>query len=303
MITRRLAPVGALLAAGAILVFASNRGVEAQAQERAVYVTALDRSGVPLETLSPSDIVIREDDVAREVVRIAPATEPMQIALLVDNSQASESFIRDYREALPAFIQALMTGAEPGARNEVSLIALAERPTILVNYTPDAGQVLKGVQRLFATSASGTYLLDAIMEVSNGIRKRASSRPVIVAIATEGPDLSDRVYQQVLEPLFESRAAFHVITLGNPRNSSHDRAVTLDRGTRETGGSYETLLTGTALTAHLKKFANQLTHQFRVTYGRPRSLIPPEKIDVTSARDGLIVRGTPVIPEDERGKR
>jgi hypothetical protein len=40
-----------------------------------------------------------------------------------------------------------------------------------------------------------------------------------------------------------------------------------------------------------------------VTYGRPRSLIPPEKIEVTAARDELTVRGTPVMPENERGKR
>jgi hypothetical protein len=293
--------VAALAVTLAILPFTAAL-VHAQPQERALWVTALDRSGAPVDTLSPDDIVVREDNVAREVTRIAPATEPMQIALMVDNSQASEGFIRDYREALPVFIQAMM-GGDPGRRNEVALIALAERPTILANYTPESGAVLKGVQRLFATPQSGTYLLDGIIEISNGITKRGATRPVIVALVTEGPELSDRVYQQVLEALHESGAVLHIITLGNPRNVSHDRSMVLDRGTRETGGSYEVLLTGTALTNHLKKFANELTQQFRVTYGRPRTLIPPEKITVEAARDQLTVRGTPVLEQEDRSRR
>jgi hypothetical protein len=287
----------------AFLVAAAPASVAAQAQQRAVYVSALDRSGVPVPALAPSDIVVREDNVAREVLGITPASEPMQIALLVDTSTAAEPYIRDLREALPPFIEALMADETPGSRNEVALITVGERPTVVANYTPERAAVLKGAQRLFAAPQSGTYLLDGIIETSQGITKRASSRPVIVAIVTEGPELSDRVYQQVLEPLARSGAALHVITLGNPRNDLHDRAVVFDRGTKESGGSYETLLTGTALTNYLKKFANQLTNQFRVTYGRPQSLIPPEKITVTTPRADLTVRGTPEIPAREQGRR
>jgi hypothetical protein len=298
MIHRRPAALAAICAA---LALAASTYVAAQAQERVIYVTALDRDGAPVEALSPDDIVVREDGTAREVLRIAPAVEPMHIALLVDNSTAAEPFIRDYRQALVPFVQALM-GNEPGLRNEVALITLAERPTIVANYTPDPEPILNGVRRLFSQPQSGTYLLDGIIEVSQGIMKRAPQRPVIVAIVTDGPDLSQRMYQQVLEPLLAGGAAFHVIIVGTPRNMEHDRSVVLDRGTKETGGSYETLLTGTALENHLKKFANQLTHQFRVTYARPRALIPPEDITVTAARPALTVRGTPEVPPRELGR-
>ena len=54
-------------------------------------------TGAPVADLGPADFIVREDNVAREVLRVAPASEPMQIALLVDNSQAAEPFIRDYR--------------------------------------------------------------------------------------------------------------------------------------------------------------------------------------------------------------
>ena len=41
---------------------------------------SLDETGAPVPDLGPSDFVVREDNVAREVLSVAPATEPMQIA-------------------------------------------------------------------------------------------------------------------------------------------------------------------------------------------------------------------------------
>ena len=67
----------------------------------------------------------------------------------------------------------------------------------------------------------------------------------------------------------------------------------LDEGTRETGGQYVTLLTESALDPGLQKLARQLSSQYKVVYGRPDSLIPPEKTEVSSARPGVTMRGTP----------
>ena len=172
----------------------------AQAIERSLYVSVLDDKGAPIPALGPADFIVREDNVAREILRVAPASDPMLIALLVDNSQASESFIRDYRQALPAFIDAV-TGDEAGAKNLVSLVGIGERPTILTDYTSNKAELNKGVQRLFAIPAAGTYLLDGIIEISQGIKKRQPERAVIVALTSEGPELSERNYQTVLEAL------------------------------------------------------------------------------------------------------
>src|ERR1700710_2893628 len=134
MTARRLFQTAVLATALEALVPAAAR---AQAQQRVVYVSALDQSGAPVSSLAPSDLIIREDKVAREVLSITPAQEPMHIALLVDNSQAAESFIRDYREALPAFITGIFAD-ESGAKHQISIVTLAERPTINTEYTSDA---------------------------------------------------------------------------------------------------------------------------------------------------------------------
>jgi hypothetical protein len=299
MTARRLFDAAAITA---MLVVSGPAPGHAQAVQRAMFVSALDQNGAPVSILAPTDIVVREDKVTREVLSIAPATEPMQIALLVDNSQAADAYIRDYREALPAFISTVL-GDESGAKHQISIVTLAERPTINTEYTSDAAPLSAGAGRIFAMPGSGTYLLDGIIEVSQGIRKRGFSRPVIVAITTEGPEMSDRQYQSVLGPLRESGAAFHVIVVGNPRNPSYDRSIVLDQGTRESGGRFDTLLTGNALTSRLKQVAEELTHQFRVTYARPQTLIPPEQVTVASAREGLTVRGTPAPEPREQERR
>lgn len=289
-------------ALAAVLVGSSPAFTHAQAQQRDVYVSALDQSGAPVESLAPTDVVIREDKIAREVLAVIPAQEPMHIALLLDNSQASESYIRDYREAIPAFIAAIAAD-ENGAKHQISIITLAERPTINTDYTSDTALLTAGAGRIFAMPGSGTYLLDGLIEIGQGLKKHNFTRPIIIAITTEGPEMSDRQYQGVLEPLRASGAAFHVIVVGNPRNTSYDRSIVLDQGTREGGGRFDTLLTGNALTARMKQVAAELTHQFRVTYSRPQMLIPPEQVTISSGKEGLTVRGVPALEPRAQDRR
>src|ERR1700722_12236617 len=127
-----------------------------------MYVSVLNEADAPVADLGPSDFVVREDNVAREVLRVEPATEPMQIAVLVDNSQASRDYIRDIRAGLEVFVNE-MTG---GPKNELSIIALAERPTILSDPSADREKIMKGVGRIFEQRGSGNYLLDGVIEVS-----------------------------------------------------------------------------------------------------------------------------------------
>ena len=278
-----------------LLVMAASAPVTllAQSTPRALYVSVLDDKGVPIADLGPTDVIVREDNVAREILTVTPASDPMVIALLVDTSQASSNFIRDYRQALPAFINAV-TGEDAGARNLVSLIGIGERPTILTDFTADKAALLKGVDRVFAIPTAGTYLLDGIIEISQGIKKREPERAVIVALTSEGPELSNRTYQQVLEALHASGAALHVIVIGSPVNRSQDRQIALSRGTDETGGRYDTIFVSSGLEAKLKQVAAELTGQYRVTYSRPQSLIPPERIKIETTRPKATARGIPV---------
>src|SRR5262249_42170662 len=144
--------------------------------------------------------------------------------------------------------------------------------------------------------ASQPTLLDAIAEASDGLAKRHAARPVIVAITTETEDGSFRVYDQVLDSLAKSGAALYAVGIGQPYNQQ-DRSIVLDRGTKDSGGDYDTVLASNALGARMMRLAGHLTHQYLVTYAHPNSLIPPDRVTVSAAKAGLTARGTLVKTE------
>jgi hypothetical protein len=290
MTNRRLLAAALSVAACAL---AWSSALRAQPLQRAMYVSALNDAGAPVPDLGPSDFIIREDNVAREVLKVEPALEPMQVAVLVDTSQAARNDISHIRTALPGFVRTLTSG---GVKNEVAIIAIGERPTVFTNYTSNQAELKKGIDRIWSTQGSGAYLLDGIIETCQGFKKREAQRPVIVAILSEGPELSGRYHDQALDPLKANGAAFHALTMGRPSSSVseefRERNMVLDEGPRLTGGRREELLTPMALDAKLTQLGEELTHQYKVTYAHPDSLIPPEKVTVTAAKAGVTARGT-----------
>lgn len=279
----------------ASLLLTAVVAVHGQALQRGLYVSVVDGKGQPVENIGPNDLIVREDNVTREILRVQPATDPIQIAVLVDTSQASSNFIRDYRQALPAFLDVVL-GDEAGGQNQVAIIGIGERPTILSDYTTDRKKLQSGIDRLFAIPNAGTYLLDAIMEVGQGLEKRKAERPVMLALTTEGPELSQRNFQLVLDRLKSSKATLHVIGIGSPVNFDQDRSAVISIGPKNTGGRTDQLLLPSGLKQRLQEVGKEIISQYRVTYARPDSLIPPEKIDVAAKRDGLTARGIAITP-------
>jgi VWFA-related protein len=298
-----LVRMGLTLASMLLIGSLADPDVLAQARERSLFVSVLDRQGNTVPGLQPADFVVREDDATREVLRVGKATEPMQVALLVDNSQAATRAITNLRDGLGPFVNTLTA-----AGHEVSLVTIGDRPTIVVDSTKDGAALKqKGIDRLFAQPGSGAYLLEAISETTRGFMKRESQRPVIVAIITEGVEFSTTGYERVVEDLKKSGASFYALVLeegpeANPNSEEvRNRNIVLDRGTRETGGRRVTLLSDMSIPDTLKRLAAELTNQYRVTYARPERLIPPERITVEVKRPGLSARGVPVkVPAESK---
>lgn len=294
----------AVLSIVSALACAAPATLSAQATQKSLYVSVVDDTGKPVPDLGTRDIVVREDNIAREVLDLRPAEEPMQIALLVDTSQGARNDIAHMRTALPPFVARLTQPNDAGRTNQIALIAFGERPTILTEYTSNPAQLQKGINRIWAQQGSGAYFIDAVDEVVKAFKKREAARPVIVAIVAEGREYSFRQYDQVLDPLRASGAPLYALMIGRPTSSISDearnRSMVLDRGTADTGGRRDQLLAPSALSDRLALLAEQLTHQYKVTYARPQSLIPPEHVTVSAARRGLTARGTLAKDSQER---
>jgi hypothetical protein len=269
------------LIAGGAAAFLLSISLFAQSNERVAYVSAWDaKTHAPLTGLG----------TRREVLRVTPATTPMAVAILVDNSQAARDHISDMRRALTTFIREL-DGVGP-----IAIIGLADRPTILRDYTTSQKELMDGVGKVFAMPDSGATLLDAIVEISKGLQKRPEDRVAMVVLTTENTEFSTRHYSEVLEGLAKGGAMLHTLVLNSPAGSRLDdparnRAIVLDRGPHESGGTRSDVLASQAFEAKLKELAAILKSQHRVVYSRPQQLIPPEKIEIASAKDGIEASG------------
>jgi hypothetical protein len=272
----------------------------AQNTERVLYVSALDaRTKAPVESLDAADLRITEDDRPREILRIAPATTPMPVAIVVDNQANAQRTIADLRAALLSFL------AELDGIGPIALITTADRPTIIQDYTTDIAKLRDAANRIFAQPDSGATLLDAIAEVSKGLGKREEDRAAIVLVTLELTEFSTLHYTQVLDGLKASGAMMSAVVLQNQAGSiqddpSRNRAVVLDRGIVDTGGVRVDVLTSMSYGGALKQVAGALKHQHRVVYSRPQSLIPPERITVSAAKPALTVTGLPARGQKER---
>ncbi len=98
-------------------------------RERELYISVTDAQGQPVVDLSPDDLVVREEGARREVLRVSRAIDPIAIAILVDDSSAIDRSLVNVREGLTRFVDAMHKD------NDIAIIGLASRPTILTDYT------------------------------------------------------------------------------------------------------------------------------------------------------------------------
>lgn len=260
----------------------------AQAKPTDLYVGVVDGKGEPVSGLGAADFRVREDNVAREVLKAGEATDQLSVALLLDDSEAMTPALQMIREAVDGFITAL------SGKAEIALITFGDRPTIVSEYATDTTRLLNAAHRVFPRPGSGAYLMDAIVEVSKGMQKRENKRRDIVVLTIDANvEFSNRHYQEVLDQLDKSGAALHVVSLGTPSSNQADemrnRNQVIAIGTERTGGRRDNVLAFTGAAPRMKQLASELTHQYVVTYARPDTLIPSEKIEVTVRNPALTV--------------
>ena len=287
---RRISPVLAL----AVLASLFPGRAASQALERDIFVSVLDRSDKPVPNLGPRDFAIREDGRLREVLRVRRATEPIDLAVLVDTSAAASTQVADLRLGLESVVARM----RPQAR--IALVEFGERPRVLADYTSDAARLAQGIGRIFSIQGSGAYALEALVETLKGMKKREAERLAVVIIWMGGQEFSNRDSRDVLKLLAEQGPALHVLTVspGTPADmmtvDGRNRESVFDAGTRASGGSRQNILSSMAIKDALNRIATELLSQYRVTYARPHTLIPPETIEVRATRSDLTARGTPV---------
>lgn len=284
-----LAVVASVVAAGVLAESQKPTQKPSERRTREVYVSVLDKSDKPVAGLTAADFTVREDNVAREVLNAEPATEPIALAVALDDSEAARPYIQFIRDGMRGFIKKL------DGKADIALSTFGDRPTSVTEYTQNAVLLEKGIGTLFAKPGAGAQLLEAIVSLSRGIAFREAPRKaILVVLVDNGAEFGNLYHANVLDALKRSGATLHVIALGQPSDSLSDetknRNIVISDGPSNTGGRRDQVLAESAIPDRLARVADDLLNQYVVSYSRPETLIPPEKIDVTVSKRGLTVR-------------
>jgi VWFA-related protein len=274
----------------------------AAVQTRVVYVVATDSLGAPVTDLTASDFGVKEGGHDREVVKAELSTSPMQVSILVDDNGSGI-----FRAAVGQFLQQLL------GHGEFAVSSVIGQTQKLVDYTSDV-EALRGAQARLAprpATPDGGQLLEGISEAARELQRRKAERPVIVALTVGGEEHSPLQAHQVLDQLRDSGASLHVVSVAaSPIRSTVaaqkpadmlegviNLGEVLGDGPKQSGGRRDEIVASVGLVAGLQHLANELLHEYVVSYVLPDGVKPDERLSVTVKRKGVSLRAPSRVPK------
>jgi hypothetical protein len=266
--------------------------VTAQGRVRTVYVSALDSRGAPVPDMRPSDFEVKEGGRLQEI-SVKPATAEFRIAV---------------QAGLARFLEKLYGHAE------FSLVSVLLQPITVLDYTDNLSALIGGLNRLGVRGRQrDAQLIEAIQEATRTVRHE-TKRPVILVLRIGAEATTSLSGDRVREDLRKSHALLEVISMGvqtaatptatgddpistaqnqmrddEQKQSAFALAQVLGDGSRESGGRNDHIISTTLVTA-LDQLAEELLHQYEITYTLPEGVKPSEKLTVSSRRKGVTVR-------------
>jgi VWFA-related protein len=251
------------------------------AEVRALTATILDEKGGEVSDLSPHDVALTENGVARDIVSFKPDARPLSVALLVDSSAATGA---SYRLNLVDAVTAFVTRLPEGAR--YSVWTTGDRPTKVQDYTDDREAAGKALRRV--APQGGNYMLDALGEASADLRKllREGDRAAVVALTATGPELSYRDRYRSAEEGERSGAVFFSAQVDSADADFEQRGnlhYVLDRLAVSTGGRHEVVLSAMSADTAMRRLSTAMRSAYRIAYASVPEL-KKRKLELTVAR-------------------
>jgi VWFA-related protein len=295
----------------AVVALAPFGAPEKQGQQpRTVYVSVTDKNGTAITDMQAAEFEVKEGGKTREIVRASAATIPLRITLLVAD-QGTGAF----QLGLARFTQTLLGHAE------FQLVSVIVQPEKLTDFSHEGRELSAALNRLGPRGRErGAQLLEAIQDATRDVQHEAR-RPVIVVVRLGGEAASSITGDDVRQQLRKSGAALYVISAAGAQgaappqatgtdavsvqqgqlrdselaDSSFNLAQVLGDGAKESGGRHDQVIATTHAKA-LEQLANELLHQYEITYVPADGVKPGEKLSVSSKRKGVTVRAPSRVP-------
>ena len=294
-VTRTSSPV-------AVMVMAAAIHVSAQGTTFQFYVSASNPTGAPVTDLRTEDVLMSENGVQQQVVKIEPVSIPMKLTIAVDNGVDSGDALVHYRAGLTGLVEALPPDVE------VTLITIAPQPRVVVKST-DRTQVLRGVNG-FAPEQARPRFTDALVEYSKDLEKESKNKnakpyvPIILMLSTAANEQSSyqpKEIEKAVGFLVTRKARLNVVMMSTRTGqassvetlNSQLQAIIAIPAVKMTNGRYEALAVSSRVATLLPEWGKDLAslhtrqaNQFRVTVER-KSGGPLQSPRIEIARQGL----------------
>jgi VWFA-related protein len=242
-----------------------------------VYVSALDKKGAPVVDLTAAEFRVKADGRSREVIRAGVATDPMQIALLVDDIGVGSDTIR---QSVSAFSDALQGKAQ------VQVTTWQRTMTSTVGFSKDEEDSPDMVRPSYGTVGEAPHLFEAFLEASQTFIANHASRPVIVVITPATADAGNVRLDDVLDSLAHSRAQLYVVNLAAPSTGalstgspmggpssdgmasapSMPARLSVGDAPERSGGRIDRNISLGSLQAYMQQLAAELANQYAIEY-------------------------------------
>lgn len=260
--------------------------------QKSIIVTLVDQSGAPIKDVKPADLVVQEDASTREVVDVKPASEPMTIALLVDNTKPTmgkEAPTRELRAGLSAFVSTVQAASPESA---IGIWEFAGAGVMTQKPTVKTEELTKKINRMFPSQQSGGVMLEALVDASKELSKKGlGPRRVIVSVSFNSPEVSTIEPRDVAIAMRKAGVNYWAIAIEanqdastSSQGSTPSRELIINNVTAASGGMRVGGVTATSLEAQLKRLAEAITSQYIVTYARPDGAPAPTAIMAVSKK-------------------
>jgi VWFA-related protein len=265
---------------------------------RTVYVTVVGDDGRPVSGLTPADFTVKEGGKDREIASVAPASEKMRLALMVEQPLAAQSNVR---VGLAEFVTRMCPSAE------IALFMVTQRNEKIVDFTSNPNALVDGIRNLPLSQPQWTASVpDALYEMAKNFEKAKPARPVIVLATVEQAQVTELDPESILSQIAKSKAQFWAVSIQPAGSGSAGKVGSLrdfagrmqviGDGSLQSGGRRVEVIVLTSFQRGLQQVADDLSSQYLITYALPDGVRASDRISVSLKKPGATLRAPNRVP-------
>lgn len=251
---------------------------------RTVYFSAVDASGAQVTDLTAADLTVKEGGKERPVAALQPATGPMSVFLLVDDGGLGA-----FRAAVAQFLQTML------GHGQFAISVLNPQPIRVANFTADVDVLRTALDRMRPRGRiqpDNEQIVEAVAEAARELQESKTARRSIVVLTVGGEKTLSDMADDALNALKSSGASLNVLYV-----TGFDLGKVLGDGPRQSGGLIQQVNGSAPIGPRIAKIADNLLHQYVLTYHIPDGVKLSERLSLSTSRKGVTLLAPSRLPD------